>query len=251
VNRDYYAEYFRIEDKHWWFVGRRELFLRTLDIALAGGRTPGAPGARQLLDVGCGTGTMLTYLQRYGEPTGLDMDAEAVGYCHERGLQRVTQIFAPPWPLEDAVFDVVTALDVLEHADDDLGLLREIRRVSRPGALIMVSVPAYRFLWGPQDEISHHKRRYRARQLGDVMARAGLVPERLSYFNSLLFPPIAAIRLLRRVLPSPRELKSDFNVAVNPLLNRTLAWVFSQERLIVPRAALPFGVSILAVARRP
>ena len=251
MDRDYYAEYYRIEDRHWWFVGRRELFLRTLDQALAGGEKEGLAGARQVLDVGCGTGTMLTHLERYGEATGVDMDADAVTYCRERGLQRVTQISAPPWPLADAAFDVVTLLDVLEHADDDVGLLREIRRVSKPGALVMISVPAYRFLWGPQDEISHHKRRYRAHQLENVISRAGLVAERVSYFNTLLFPPIAAIRLLRHLLPRPRELRSDFNVAVNPVLNRVLAGVFAQERRIVPIVRLPVGVSILALARHP
>ena len=248
MDRQYYAEYYRIEDRHWWFVGRRNVFLRALDLALEVG---GGAAGRKVLDVGCGTGTMLTHLARYGETTGLDMDGEAVNYCRERGHQRVVQISDPPWPLPDSTFDLVTLLDVLEHADDDVGLLREIRRVAVPGALVMISVPAYRFLWGPQDVISHHRRRYRARQLREVITGAGLVVERLTYFNSLLFPPIAALRLVRRLLPAPRELKSDFTVAAHPLVNGALGWIFSQEKRLVPRLDLPFGVSILALARTP
>ena len=244
----YYEEYFEVEDRHWWFAGRRRIFLRLLDRHL--GPAEGRP--RRVLDAGCGTGTMLRHLARYGEPEGMDADARAVELCHQRGLDRVRLVESPPLPWEDGTFDLVTALDVVEHADDDRALLRELARVTRPGGLVLVSVPAFTWLWGPQDEISHHKRRYVARELEQRVRGAGLEPRHVSYFNTLLFPPIAAVRLLRPLLPRRSgELRSDFELTKPGRLNDLLGRVFGAEARAVERLRLPFGVSILAVAARP
>lgn len=242
----YYSEYFKVEDRHWWFVGRRRIFMRVLDRHLGPGRS------RRILDVGCGTGTMLGRLARYGEPEGMDADAQAVAMCHSRGLERVRHVQSPPLPWEDGSFDLVTALDVLEHADDDRGLLRELTRVTRPGGLVLVSVPAFRWLWGAQDEISHHRRRYVAQELEERVAEAGLELRHLSYFNTLLFPAIAAVRLLRsRRRPASSAVRSDFELTGPGRLNDLLGRLFAAEAPAVARLRLPFGVSILALAARP
>lgn len=243
MERDFYRRYFEIEDRHWWFVGRRELFLRLLDRHLG----PDA-GGRRVLDVGCGTGTMLGHLARYGSAEGIDASEEAVAFCHERGLDRVRRAEGVPLPFDDASFDLVTALDVIEHADDDGELLRELRRVAKPGGTLLVSVPAFMFLWGPQDEISHHRRRYTRPRLREAVSAAGWTPRRLSYFNTFLFPPIAAVRVLRRERPE-RPLRSDFELTKPGRLNSLLARVFAAEAPLVDRVDLPFGVSILALAR--
>ena len=129
MKREYYREYRQVEDVHWWFVGRRRILLQILDRYV--GRS--ADGGRRILDVGCGTGTMLGYLAAYGKAQGVDIDEEAVGYCHERGLLDVSQGEAANLPFDAATFDLVTALDVIEHLDDDAEALSEIRRVLRPG----------------------------------------------------------------------------------------------------------------------
>jgi SAM-dependent methyltransferase len=245
VEERYYSEYYEVEDRHWWFVGRRRIFERVLDRRL--GPAPGR--RRRILDVGCGTGTMLHHLARYGDAEGVDADARAVALCHRRGLERVRQAELPlPWG--DGTFDLVTALDVLEHADDDTALLRELRRVTRPGGMVMVSVPAFRWLWGPQDEISHHRRRYTARELERRVRDSRLELCHLSYFNTLLFPPIAAVRLLRPHRAGSRELRSDFELTRPGRLNDLLGRVFGAEARAVERLRLPVGVSILALARR-
>ncbi len=236
-----------MEDVHWWFVGRRSILLSILNRYLGAGATDG----RQILDVGCGTGTMLTHLARFGDARGVDMDLEAVGYCHDRGLQQVTQSGADSLPFEKDRFDVVTALDVVEHIDDDLGALREMKRVLKPGGLLLLTVPAYRFLWGRQDDINLHKRRYVARELRSRLQAAGFEVERLTYMNAILFPAIAAIRLLRRILPEPPKLESDFAFPAPQPLNVLLSAVFGSERYVLTRFDAPFGVSIMALARRP
>ena len=243
MERDFYRRYFEIEDRHWWFVGRRAVFLRVLDRHYR----PTAPSDSTVLDVGCGTGTMLGHLARYGRTHGVDASAEAVSLCRERGVSGVVQADGVPLPFETASFNLVTALDVIEHVDDDVELLLDLRRVTRPGGMLLVSVPAYRFLWGPQDEISHHKRRYTASLLRERLLAAGWSLERLTYFNTLLFPPIAAIRLLRR--DQRGELRSDFEMTKPGRLNAVLARVFASEAPLVERADLPFGVSILGLAR--
>ncbi len=243
VERDFYAEYYEIEDRHWWFLGRRAIFTRILD------RRLGPSDDRRILDVGCGTGTMVRELARYGRVEGVDADPEAVAFCRERGLRNVRQVDGEAaLPFESGSFDLVTALDVIEHVDDDDAMLRELARVLIPGGLLLVSVPAYRFLWGAQDEIAHHKRRYVRPDLRARLEGAALAVERLSYFNTLLFPPIAAIRLLRP--PARGDPRSDFELTRPGRVNDLLARVLAAEAPLVERFDLPFGVSILGLARR-
>jgi SAM-dependent methyltransferase len=192
---------------------------------------------------------MLTHLARFGDARGVDMDLEAVGYCHDRGLRQVTQSGADSLPFEKETFDLVTALDVIEHIDDDLGALREMRRVMKPGGLLLLTVPAYMFLWGRQDDINLHKRRYVARQLHSRLEAAGFEVQKLTYMNSILFPAIAAIRLVRRVLPEPPKLESDFAFPAPQPLNVVLSAIFGSERHLLTRFDIPFGVSIMALAR--
>jgi SAM-dependent methyltransferase len=248
MKKEFYSEYFKIEDRHWWFVGRRNIFLSTLDKYLPktlDGRE------RRILDMGCGTGTMLMYLSRYGHAQGIDVDEGAVQFCHERGVEDVQQVTDMPLPFEGGTFDLVTAFDVLEHIEDDRGTLRELHRVMRPGGMLMISVPAYRFLWGAQDEISHHKRRYIAPEIRERMREAGFKVGRLSYFNTILFPAIAGIRLLRPYKPGSANLKSDFTMTRPGPANSILSKVFSLEASIITRSNLPFGVSILCLAYKP
>jgi SAM-dependent methyltransferase len=246
MREDFYPYYFRIEDRHWWFVGRRRIILSLLDAAIGAADRDG----RRVLDVGCGTGAMLSYLERYGEPSGVEADEQAVELCRSRGITAVQQADPPPLPFEDGRFDLVTALDVLEHVDDDGRLLAELRRVLRPGGVALVTVPAFPALWGPQDVISHHKRRYRAGELRRRVQAAGLKPTRTTYFNTLLFPPIAALRLARRLRPAPAGSRSDFELTREGWANDMLTALFGFEARLLSAFDLPFGVSIACLALR-
>jgi SAM-dependent methyltransferase len=246
MRRDLYKEYARIEDRHWWFIGRKRILMSLIDDFLE----PTGGVLRRILDVGCGTGGMLLSLQAFGDVEGIDADASAIAYCRERGITTARLADSPPIPFPDHEFDVVTSFDVLEHVDDDTGLLDEIHRVLAPGGLFVVAVPAYEMLWGLQDEVAHHRRRYRARDLSRRLAGSKLKPKKVSYFNTFLFPPIAAIRLGRRLLPrgsSPSS--SDFDLTAEGKLNDLLARIFSAEAPVVKRWGFPFGVSIVAIAQ--
>jgi SAM-dependent methyltransferase len=248
MKEEFYSLYYALEDKHWWFLGRRATFLQLLDRYLP---PPPEGRSRQILDVGCGTGTLLRYLARYGDAQGVDVDEQAIAYCHARGVHNVQLFDGSKLPFGESRFDLVTLLDVLEHIEDDKGTLEEIRRVLRPGGMLMVAVPAYRFLWGPQDEISNHRRRYIAPQMRRLLGEAGFRVRRLSYFNTFLFPVIAMVRVLRPYLPKQFQVQSDCTVTKLGPLNRILATIFALEAPLVRRFSLPFGVSIVGLAHKP
>jgi len=245
MDQQFYAEYAEIEDTHWWFRGRREIFTRLL--------APLANGRRlRILDIGFGTGAMLRFLSDYGDVVGMDMSADAIRFARTRCDRPMLLGDITDVPLATASLDLVTAFDIVEHVDDDAAALAELARVCRPGGHVLLTVPAFQFLWGNQDVISHHRRRY---TLGGVDARvraAGLVPRRLSYFNAFLFPVVAAVRVARRLRGArPQgEIKSDFTMTKPGLVNDVLTRVFAAEGHVVARRRLPVGVSVVCLATR-
>ncbi|QRK08173.1 class I SAM-dependent methyltransferase [Archangium violaceum] len=241
-----FEEMARTEDHHWWFRGRRNIIEAVLRQHL-----PPA-SQRRILDVGCGTGGNLPLLQRFGQVVGLEGSPDALALCRRRlGLDFPLHQGHIPQDIPPGRFDVVTAFDVLEHIPDAEGALRGIRSALAPGGLLVLTVPAFGFLWSEHDTVHHHQRRYTVDLLTAQLTGAGLRPRWSSYFNSLLFPPIAVVRLLQRLLPRPRNgaPRSDVEVTDGSgLTNQVLEAVFSAERHVVPRVSLPFGVSLIAVA---
>ena len=238
-----YPIMYRIEETHWWFAGRRRIISGFVeDICSTLEKRP-----PHILDVGCGTGANLELLARYGEAEGVDVSPEALAFCRERGLQNVRQGEAEHLPYADASFDLVTGLDVVEHLDDDVAGLREIRRVLRPGGRALLFVPAFMFLWGVQDDISHHRRRYTLKELTETVSAAGLEVERATYANITFFFPVLFGRLLMRL--TGFRPTSENNLTVG-FLNRPLGSILGAEQLLLRHVALPFGVSAICVARR-
>ena len=230
--------------RHWWYRGRRRIMRAQLE------RLELRPDAR-LLDAGCGSGEMLDELGRFGRAMGIDIDRGSVELAHERGRDvRLASLFELPYP--DGWFDLVACLDVLEHLDNDRAALRELLRVTAPGAVLLVSVPAYQSLWSAHDEANLHRRRYRASGLKEVIGAAGWIPQRHTYFNSLLLPPAAAVRLAERRRRRPRpEGVSDLHLTP-PLLDPVLELPMRLEAALIRRGgAMPAGLSLLAMARRP
>ena len=232
-----------IEDRHWWFQGRRRIVAKLLELM------PLVDDSR-ILDLGCGTGGNLQMLAGFGEVTGVEMDEQALALAKERGDAPVMAGSLPDdVPFEPASFHCVTMLDVLEHVEQDQAGLAAVYRLILPGGHLLLTVPAFRFLWGPHDEEHHHYRRYRAEELRSRLLGAGFEVTHLSYFNTWLFPLIALVRLLHKWIPAG---KAGMETGLPPAwLNRLLLGLFSSERLIVTRGRLPFGVSLLAVARKP
>ena len=202
-----------------------------------------------VLDIGTGTGTNLKMLRDlgYAEVSGLDRSPAAIAYCESRGLGAVRQGDVCALPFEADSFDLVLATDVIEHVDDDGQALQEIHRVLAPGGRAIITVPAFQSLWGKQDELSHHRRRYRKRQLLRLIDKSGLVTTRSYYFNFILFPVIWLARKTIAVLNLQIESENQVNTA---FLNRLLYGLFLVDINTAPLVRPPFGVSILANTRK-
>jgi len=246
-----YEVMFDVEDYHWWFVGRRAIVFTQIEDALGAHEAPHAgpralPGLR-VLDIGCGTGATMDHLQRYGQPHGIDLSEIALRFSRKRGHQRVLRASATELPFDSESFDLVTALDIVEHLDDDAQGLAEIRRVLKPGAPAVIFVPAFQSLWGPNDDQSGHKRRYRLRELRVAVEKAGLRVERISYANFAMFIPIWLGRKILTMLGRAEQAENRIN---HPIINNLLAKIFSSEAGWLRRHSLPFGVSIICVARK-
>lgn len=237
-----YPIMFRVEQSHWWYTGRRKILADFVE-AICRQVTDRRP---RILDVGCGTGANLLMLSQYGDAEGVDVSEDALAFCRERGLDKVRLGAAEELPYEDGTFDLVTALDVVEHLDDDLAGLREMRRVLRPGGRVLLFVPTFMFLWGLQDDVSNHRRRYRLPELQRVLEQAGFEIERTTYANITFFLPILAMRQLMRLTGIKADSENNINVSA---LNGVLGGVFGAEGWFLKRMNLPFGVSGLCVAR--
>ena len=238
-----YTITYEVEGKHWWFAGRRRIIAGFMERI---SREIDEPRPR-ILDVGCGTGGNLQLLAEFGVPEGVDVSAEALEFCRARGLPKVKQGAAESLPYQDASFDVITGLDVVEHLDDDVAGLREMRRVLRPAGRLLVMVPAFMFLWGVQDDISHHRRRYTASELNARLSEAGFSVERTTYANITFFIPTLIGRSLMRLTGLRPSSESQINIAA---LNGVLGNILGAESWWLKRMNLPFGVSIVSVARR-
>jgi SAM-dependent methyltransferase len=242
MDRDYELQTHQAEDRHWWYRGRRTV----LDGVIAGLGLP--PGAR-ILDAGCGSGRNMVELARYGEVTGIELSETSVALARERDAGEVIAGSVLDMPFSDASFEAAVSLDVIEHLEDDLGALRELRRTVVPGGALLVTVPAYQWLWSGHDEINHHHRRYTRRSLQQVAERAGWRQERTTYFNSLLLPVAILLRVLERVNTKTTESSLDLWVPPEPLnwiLERPLA---IEAALIRHGGRIPAGLSLLAVFR--
>ena len=201
----------------------------------------------RILDVGCGTGANLEMLAHFGEAEGVDVSTDALEFCLTRGLRNVRQGEAERLPYEDQSFDLVTGLDVVEHLDNDVAGLEEMRRVLRPGGRALLFVPAFMFLWGVQDDISHHRRRYTIAALKKTVQEAGLEVELATYANITFFAPILFGRWLMRA--TGLRPASENNLTAG-FLNGVLGSIFGAEATLLRHMKFPFGVSIVCVARR-
>lgn len=237
-----YAAEAAIEEVHWWFVGRRRLFRRQL---LAAGLTEDS----RCLDIGTSTGANLRLLRDLGcrRVVGLEPSVEAIRFCESKGLGPVREGDVCAMPFSDANFDFVLATDVIEHVEDDGRALAEIYRVLAPGGYLLLTVPAFKSLWGLQDDVSLHKRRYRIAGLLERVECAGLFPRRAFHFNYLLFGPIWGARRVMRVLRLQLDSEGQLNTRA---LNAVLSAIFAFDVWSAPRIRPPLGVSILVLAQK-
>src|ERR1043166_2183036 len=218
-----YPILYAVEESHWWYIGRRRIirsFVKQIYDRVTDRRA-------RILDVGCGTGANLVLLSEFGDAQGVDVSPDALAFCRERGLENVRLGAAEALPYGDHEFDLVTAFDVVEHMDDDVAGLREMRRVLRPGGRLLMFVPTFMFLWGVQDEVSHHRRRYRLAELERAANDAGFSIERTTYANLTFFFPTLLGRQLMRLTGIRPESENNVNVSA---LNGVFGALLGAER---------------------
>ncbi len=230
-----------VDEDHWWYRGRRRVIAAQLERL-------GLPSDLAVLDAGCGSGRTLQELQRFGRVAATELDPDAASLAAARGDfdVRVAALPEVPWP--DASFDLITCLDVIEHVEDDASALGQLRRVARPAALLLVTVPAYPLLWSRHDIANQHFRRYTRRALSSALTAAGWRLRRITSFNGLLLAPAAAVRLAQRGRVPHVARVSDLELG--PLwLNRLLELPLDAEASWLRGGrTLPFGLSLMAVA---
>jgi SAM-dependent methyltransferase len=243
MDRDYERQTHQAEERHWWYRGRRTV----LDGVIAG---LGLPARARVLDAGCGSGRNMIELSDLGTVTGVELSETSVALARQRDAGEIVAGSVLEMPFPDDSFDLAVSLDVIEHLDDDLTALRELRRTVAPGGALLVTVPAYQWLWSGHDEINHHHRRYTRRSLQRVAERAGWTQVRTTYFNSLLLPVAIVLRVLDRVNRA-KTTESSLDLWIPPapvnwLLERPLAL---EAALIARGGRIPAGLSLLAVFR--
>jgi SAM-dependent methyltransferase len=242
LDREIYDRMHMLEDRHWWFAARRAILADQI-------ARLGLPGGATVLEVGCGTGGNLKMLSRFGAVTGLEPDDEARAFAAEKGGAPVAAGGLPDGvELDGRRFDMVAALDVIEHIEADAEAVGAMAGLLKPGGFLVTTVPAYRWMWSRHDELHHHKRRYRLADYRRLFEGAGLTVRKASYFNTALFTPIAAIRLLKSAL---RIEDADEDGMPGAWLNGLLRRLFGAERFWLRGGGFPFGVSILLIAERP
>jgi SAM-dependent methyltransferase len=243
VEKTYELQTLQAEERHWWYRGRRRVLDRVISAL-------GLPAGARILDAGCGSGRNMVELARYGRVSGVELSPLSVEVARGRGVGQVVAGSITKMPLATDSFDLAVCLDVIEHLDDDRGALRELRRVVAPGGVLVVTVPAYQWLWSRHDTLNQHHRRYSRSTLLAAAADSGWCCERTTYFNSLLLPVAIALRSLERVRAPSTESSVDLWVPPGPL-NRLLQQPMNLEAAIIRRNghSLPAGLSLLAVLR--
>ncbi|MBF2063402.1 MAG: class I SAM-dependent methyltransferase [Calothrix sp. C42_A2020_038] len=245
MEKDFYYQYAAVEDKHWWFIGRRRILENVI-------RQLKLPENAKILEAGCGTGGNLPMLSRFGEVSAMEIEETARIFANERQITTVKAGSLPDKiPFEYEEYDLIVAFDVLEHLDDDLTALKALRSHLKPSGWLVLTVPAFQFLWSHHDDINHHRRRYRLKDLEHIVRKANFTVHYSSYFNFFLFPLVTVVRFFSKILRIEKksQISSDLTLPSEPV-NKFLSTLFAQEQHLINKFRLPFGVSALLVGQK-
>ena len=239
-----YEELFRFEEDDWWHKARRELILQIVSAIYQEKNSK----PLKILDIGCGAGLNLKKMERYGDPIGLDYYKSALLLCKSRGTSNLVRASGDKLPFKEGMFDVVCALDVLEHIKDDVTVMKDLHRVMATTGSFVLTVPAFQALWSSHDVAAHHMRRYDRLQLLESLEKCGFEVSKCTYWNFHLFPLVWMVRLFRK---NPgAKVESDI-MKLPWCINRALLCLLRIENTAISmNISFPFGVSILCICKK-
>jgi len=243
MNKDEYKKLYGLETTYWWHRGRKAIVKNLLNKHLTNEKG-------EILDVGCGTGETTKMLASFGKVHGIDKSAEAVSFCKKRGLKHVMVAEASSLPYNKNTFLLATMLDLLEHIKNDSRALKESFRVIKPGGLLLITAPAWQFLWSEHDRALNHKRRYSKKTLSKKVKSAGFEIEKISFAITILFPPIVTWRLFQKAFIKSTYPKTSY-VILPKWLNNFFINLLRLEAKILQYINLPLGASLICIARKP
>lgn len=244
MEQSYASKYHGLEERHWWFFGRRDMVYKLVK---------SYKRDSEILEIGCSGGPLLEFLKGQGfrNLRGIDVNNEAVEICRQKGIDKVCLADGIETGFKDKAFDIIIASDVLEHIEREDKAISEWYRILKPGGKLIVFVPAFKFLWSKHDEVNCHYRRYRRYGLLQILKISGFNIERSSYWNVSLFFPIAIVRLFQKLLPVDRHKLKDHLQEMNSLINKIFEYILRLENKLLSKGInLPFGVSLFAIARK-
>ncbi len=246
MENDEYRVMYRLEQSYWWFAGKQFLVKNILKKFLSNGLE-----GDKILDIGCGTGIILKLLEKSGTAYGMEFSSEAIKFLRKRDLKLIACSDAnQSIPFKNDTFSAITCLDVLEHIDNDLNLLKEMVRVCKPGGYIFMTVPAFDILWSPHDVALHHKRRYTRKQMLKNVRALNLRVIKASYYNTILSIPILAVRKFKSFFSNREHPQSDFFITLPKWFNKALNLLFKAEIYCLRFFNFPFGVSLLLILKK-
>ena len=237
-----YKIFYEIQKTHWWFVVKKIIILEQIKKYFNKSENS------KILDIGCGSGLMLNSLNQFGKTYGMDNSVEAVKFSKEiyNGEVRIGNL-PTDLPYSVKIFDLIIALDVIEHIECDIESLEAINSLLKSDGMAIITVPAYMFLWSSFDDINEHKRRYTLNELKNKLIKANFKIVKISYYNTILFPIIYVIRKMSVILK--KDPWSDLKKP-NKIINYVLTKIFEIEKYLLREINFPFGVSIIAIVKK-
>lgn len=249
MDKLYYKEYYRLEREHWWFRARLKILEQiTKDLKIQ------IKSELKILNAGAATGATSIMLKKYGDVLSLEYDQDCAKFLSKVLDENILNDSLTDLPLESQTFDIVCAFDVIEHIEAHEDAIRESNRVLKNGGYLFITVPAFEILWSKHDDINHHYRRYRIKELKKLLIGNGFKIEYHTYFNFFLFLPIFIIRFFSKIFPEKKISEgtgSDFESLNYSFLNKLLYWIFLSESFLMKhKFRFPFGVSAMIIAKK-